>query len=106
VYIKEAHPEDGWKVGANEKAGIKVFQPKTVGERTTVAETCAGKLDIKFPVLLDGMDNKVNNDYAAWPDRLYIVGKDGRIAYKGGPGPGGFRTAEMGAALEKLLSEK
>ena len=50
------------------------------------------------------MDNKTEQAYAAWPDRLYIVGADGTIAYKGGIGPAGFKAAEMGAALEKLLA--
>lgn len=83
-----------------------MLQPKTVAERAAIAETCSTKLDIKFPVLLDGLDNKTNNDYAAWPDRLYIIDKDGKVAYKGGPGPRGFNTTEMTAALDKLLSAK
>ena len=33
--------------------------------------------------------------YAGWPDRLYVVGADGRIVYRGGPGPGGFRPQEV-----------
>jgi Iodothyronine deiodinase len=68
-----------------------------------VAKTCSAKLDIKFPILLDDMDNKTNTDYSGWPDRLYIVGKDGKIAYKGGPGPRGFNVKEMSGELEKLL---
>ena len=38
--------------------------------------------------------------YAAWPDRLYVVGVDGKIAYQGGPGPGGFRVNEVEAWLK------
>jgi hypothetical protein len=95
VYIKEAHPTDGWQVPVNNKDGILFKQPKKLEERQEVATTCSAKLDIKFPVLVDGMDNKTNADYAAWPDRLYIIGKDGKVAYKGGPGPGGFRVNEM-----------
>jgi type I thyroxine 5'-deiodinase len=54
-------------------------------------------------MLLDGLDNAVERAYAGWPDRLYIVGKDGRLAYKGRPGPGGFAPAEMEQALLALL---
>lgn len=71
-----------------------------------MAETCATKLDIKLPVLLDGLDNKANEDYAAWPDRLYIVGVDGKVAYKSGPGPSGFTVSAMATELGKLLSSK
>ncbi len=55
-------------------------------------------------MIIDGMDNAVNNAYSAWPDRLYVVGKDGKIAYKGGAGPRGFQPAEMKTALVELLS--
>lgn len=68
-----------------------------------MAKTCSAKLDIKFPILLDGMDNKTNADYSAWPDRLYLIGKDGKIVYKGGPGPRGFSVRELTAELERIL---
>lgn len=87
----------------NETKGILFKQPTKLEEREDVAKTCSAKLDIKFPVLIDGMDNKTNTDYSGWPDRLYVVGKDGKIAYKGRPGPGGFNVKEMSDALEKLL---
>ncbi|NCO96233.1 MAG: deiodinase, partial [Armatimonadetes bacterium] len=60
-------------------------------------------LGIKFPTLLDNMDNKVEKDYSSWPDRLYVVGQDGKVAYKGGPGPAGFDSAELGVFLELIL---
>ena len=50
---------------------------------------------------MDKEDNKVNTAYAGWPDRMYVVGVDGKIAYQGGPGPGGFRPAEV----ERWLKE-
>jgi len=54
-------------------------------------------------MLLDNMDNKTEQAYAAWPDRLYVVNTDGRIVYQSAPGPAGFKAAELGAALRKLL---
>ena len=36
------------------------------------------------------MENSVNKAYSAQPDRLYLVGKDGTIAYAGEKGPRGF----------------
>src|SRR5206468_7455206 len=41
--------------------------------------------------------------YSAWPDRIYVVDVAGRVAYKGAPGPWGFRTAEAAAMIERLL---
>ena len=60
------------------------------------------KLNIEFPAVVDNMDNAVELNYAEWPDRLYLVGKDGKILYKSGVGPAGFKPRELEGALEKL----
>ena len=36
-------------------------------------------------VYLDGMDDAFMNTYAAWPTRLYAIGRDGRIEVVGYP---------------------
>ena len=104
VYIREAHPEDGWQVPQNERQGIKIKQPTTEKERTDVAHKACTLLKISLPTLVDGMDDKVNQAYAAWPDRLYIVDKDGKIALMGDPGPRGFKPSVDASQswLEKL----
>ena len=104
VYIREAHPTDGRQTRANERDGILFEQPTTLAERLDVAREMCTKLDISIPGVIDGMDNKVNSAYSGWPDRLYLIGTDGRIVYKGGPGPRGFRPDELKAAIEKTLS--
>ncbi len=104
VYIKEAHPVDGRVAAYNEKAGIRIKQPTTFEAREEVAQTCSAKLSLKFPVIVDTIDNKTNQDYAAQPDRLYIVDSRGKIAYKGKPGPRGFDVTEMTQALDRLLA--
>ncbi len=63
------------------------------------------KLEISIPTLIDGIDNKVGNAYAGMPDRLYLVGREGRIVYQGARGPFGFRPAELETAIEKELGE-
>lgn len=103
VYIREAHTTDGWQVGANVRDCILFAQPKTEKERANVARTCVKNLGIEFPTLLDNMDNAVEQAYTAWPDRLYVVGKDGKIAFKSGPGPRGFDSRELGVFLDLLV---
>lgn len=90
VYIREAHPSDGWAMKQNEQQGINIKDPKTLDERAQVAATACSLLKIKLPCLVDTMDDTANKAYGAWPDRLYIVDRDGKIAVAGGPGPGGF----------------
>ena len=103
VYIREAHATDGRQVRANVRDGVLLESAKTLEQKEQHATACTRKLDIRFTTLVDGMDNKVEEQYSGWPDRLYLVGKDGRIAFKGAPGPGGFRPAELEAAIRKEL---
>jgi hypothetical protein len=67
-----------------------------------VAGSCVRKLGIKFPAVLDGFDNSVEKAYTAWPDRIYMIEKDGRIADKSKPGPIGFKPEELKGALEHV----
>ena len=53
---------------------------------------------------MDGLDNAVASAYGGWPDRLYLVGRDGRIAYQGGEGPFGFKPEELERAIETHLA--
>ncbi len=105
VYIKEAHPEDGWTSQGNEEAEIHVWDPTTTEERIEVAQTCSLRLDIEIPILLDGIDNDVARAYGALPDRLYLIGRDGRVAYQGERGPQGFKSEELLAAIQAELNE-
>ena len=56
-----------------------------------------------MPVLVDAMDDAVSNAFAAWPERIYVVDVDGRIAFVGGPGPFEFDPEAAAAALDELL---
>ena len=101
VYIEEAHPIDLWQLSANVADGVLFASPQTDAERVDVATTCVVRLAIKLPALLDGVDNLVERAYTGWPDRLYVIGTDGRIRYKSAPGPFGFSTRELEAVLEQ-----
>jgi type I thyroxine 5'-deiodinase len=61
------------------------------------------KLAIKMPAVVDGIDNRIERAYTGWPDRLYVVGTDGRIRYKSAPGPFGFSTANLEQHLQQML---
>ena len=103
VYIREAHPEDGWVVTPNRNEGIRVTDPTSDEERVEVAESCALRLVIRIPVVIDPIDDKIAGAYGALPDRLYLIGRGGRVAFQGDPGPFGFRPDALEAAIEREL---
>ena len=103
VYIREAHPTDGWQVPRNEAEGVLIESAKNEDMKHGHATACTRTLGIKFPALVDGMDNRVESEYSGWPDRLYLVDRAGKIAYKGAVGPAGFKPAELEAAIQKEL---
>jgi len=104
VYIQEAHPTDGWQVESNEQEGILFAQPTTDGERADVAQVCSLKLELSIPPLLDDMGNSTDRKYYALPDRLYLIGRDGRVVYRGAPGPFGFVASELERAMVEYLA--
>lgn len=80
-----------------------VEDPITAAERTELAQRTCGAMSLSMPALVDGMDDAVNHAWQAGPERLYLVGKDGRVAYAGGPGPFEYRPDELEAAIRKEL---
>ena len=54
-----------------------------------------------MPLVVDAMDNAGEEAFAAWPERLYVIGADGKVAYKGGMGPFGFTADELEAWLKQ-----
>jgi hypothetical protein len=103
VYIKEAHPEDGWVLECNRRAGVQVEDPTSGEERTSVAHACAVRMRLAMPVLVDRLDNAVASAYGGWPDRLYLIGRDGRVAFQGRQGPFGFKPEDLEEAIRAEL---
>jgi len=103
VYIREAHALDSRSpLGGG---GMPIVEdPLNLSERSQVAQVCLTKLELEpIPALVDDVDDAVSQAYSAWPDRLYLVGRDGRIAYRGGPGPFAFWPDALEDAIRKEL---
>jgi len=103
VYILEAHASDVWQMPSNIKQNVVFASPRSIEERTAVADSCVRDLHIEIPALLDGFRDATEAAYTGWPDRLYLIDRDGRVAYKSGPGPFGFHPQELQAALTRML---
>jgi len=86
---------------SNVRDGVQYASAHTEGERSTTASACVRKLGIHIPALIDGIENKTERAYTGWPDRLYLIGTDGRVAFKTAPGPYGFSTRNLEQALDR-----
>lgn len=104
VYIEEAHPIDAWQVSSNVDDDVLVATTKSADERYAVAGLCVTKLGIELPALVDEPDNRVERAYTGWPDRLYVIDRDGRIAFKSAAGPFGFKPADVESTLKRILA--
>jgi len=103
IYIKEAHPEDEWQVDSNEDQGVCYTQPQTLEDRVMIANDFFERFKYPIPLVVDPMSNPAEDAFAAWPERLYVIGVDGRVAYKGGTGPFNFDPDELEQWLEDHL---
>jgi type I thyroxine 5'-deiodinase len=102
VYITEAHPSDVWQMQSNIRDRVVFASPRDEEERAFVAGACVRKLGVEIPALLDEFGNSTESAYTAWPDRLYLIDRAGKVAYKSRPGPFGFKPEELRAELQKV----
>ena len=72
-------------------------------ERIEIGTTCMLKLALEMPALVDKMDNAVAVAYAGVPERLYLIGTDGRVVYKGGVGPMFFDPDQWQERIQAYL---
>jgi hypothetical protein len=106
VYVREAHPTDGWRMGSNDRVGIAIAQPQSFTDRINVATKCCSTLEMSMPLLVDTLNDRVGRAYSGMPDRLFVIDRAGKVAYKGGRGPFGFKPGEMEQALAMLLLDQ
>jgi hypothetical protein len=100
VYVREAHPN---LLKPGNKTGI-VGRPKTFDERIILATACVAKYKFTIPMVIDGMDGKVNNDYQAAPVRVTVTDIDGKVAFYAGRGPFDFKLPPVERTLKKLIA--
>jgi thiol-disulfide isomerase/thioredoxin len=106
VYVREAHPTDGWRMDSNAAVGIELAQPKTYEERLAVAQQCQATLKYSMPLVVDEINDPVGNAYSGMPGRFYVIDGAGKVAYKSGRGPFGFKPGELEQALVMTLLDQ
>lgn len=106
VYVRDAHPTDGWLLESNSRAGVKLTQPRTYAERVEAAGACHEWVRYSMPLLVDEIDDPVGSAYSGMPARMYLIDSRGRVAYKAGRGPFGLKPGEMEQTLVMLLLDE
>ena len=106
VYVREAHPTDGWRMESNDRVGATTAQPKSYEERVDVAQKCGRLFNIGFPMLVDTIDDTVGARYSGMPGRLYLIDREGKVAFKSGRGPYLFKPAELEQSLVLSLQDQ
>jgi copper chaperone CopZ len=97
IYIAEAHP--GQILAVPTDKGDKEL--RIIPVITSEAESLANLKrlvqlgNLTMPAAIDTANKSVNADYAAYPNRLYAIGVDGKVAFKGAPGPTGLKVPEL-----------
>ena len=59
-----------------------------------------------MPLLVDDVNDRVGHAYSGMPDRLYVIDRTGKVTYKGGRGPFGFKAGEMEQSLVMTLLDQ
>lgn len=101
VYLREAHAMDS----RLPMLFGEIEDPVTMKERREMALFSSKELGITFPSVVDSMDDAVSRAYHGWPERLYLVDRDGTVAFRCGPGPFGFDPGGLEDAIRELETE-
>ena len=102
IYIKEEHAADTKRAAPYAKK-LGITEHNNYGERCTTANRLLNDESLTVPFLIDDMADSVNEAYRAFPDRIFLVRSDGRLAIAAAKGPRGFRPALVKA--KKWLAE-
>jgi hypothetical protein len=70
IYVREPHP------------GEHYGPHRTWEQKLKFARDCRGQDGIQTPVLVDDLEGTVHLRYGSMPNMIYIIDKDGKIAYK------------------------
>lgn len=105
IYIREAHPSDGWQTPQNLYDDVVYDAPKTEDDRAEIASACQIAMDIRLPMLIDTMENEVEGKYVSEPIRLFVIDPNGVITFNGAQGPRGYDLEKWDAAIRQAIGK-
>jgi len=100
VYIREAHPTDGWYFKSNR---YQLASAEMVEDRIRAAEMLE-QLGLGTSLVCDNMANNLSIKFNAWPERIYAI-KNDVVVYKGGLGPFDYDINDLEQFLKKIAQQ-
>ena len=101
IYVCEAHPSNGWQTPQNLYDEVVFDTPTNADQRAEIANACQIGLDLKYPMLIDNIDDEVERKYVASPIRLFVIDENGILTYAGDEGPHKFDPDGWEDAIKK-----
>ena len=103
AYIREAHPAgDGWQSTINARENVSLPEARSLEERGTHAAVCRRELKIPYEAALDGMDGQVEAAFAAFPSRVFVIDRAGKVTFSSALDTERFRPKALRAAIEAV----
>lgn len=106
VYIREAHATDSWQSTVNEREHVEIAPAASMEQKRDYATMCQRKLNLRFPSVVDGLDNAAEQAYAAWPSRVYVISTGGVVRYSSGLIEDEFDRAALESAIRSVISSR
>jgi len=91
VYIRESHPEQGYRPDKYATQIPPLHDAEDLVGRIEAAKSYAAARDLPFPILVDQIHDETARNYSAWPVRLFVIDTDGTVLYAGGQAPWFFK---------------
>ena len=100
VYIREAHGDSSWQSTANERQGVNLRDAADLEQKRSYAAMCRSKLKIRYPAVVDEMDGTVEKRWSAFPSRVYVIDRAGRVVFNSVLDQQQFDVAALESALK------
>jgi hypothetical protein len=102
VYIRDTHPVLGFRAPTNDRLGIgPEEEPKNLADREKWACADRKKMKCTIPVVMDTFDDKTMRTYNAFPQKILVLDKRGKIVYIS-TGLIGFQVEAVAKAVKAL----
>lgn len=97
AYIAEAHPRGGWEAPDQP---YEVEKAKSTTQRLETALNFFAEVSPASLLAVDTISNQAALDFAAMPDRIFVINSEKRFVYVQPRGPPGYQPDELRSFLE------